>query len=81
ETTIRGAFPVWDYKQTEALLMGFDVHTNWHLSNSFNHELSLAFVNGQNLSTNKFLIDMPPFVISHKIQYKNKSWHNLAMHL
>ena len=78
ETTIRGAFPVWEFKQTEALLTGFDVNTKWTISNHFSHELGLAYVNGQNLNTNEYLIDMPPFVINNKIQYKNESWFNLV---
>lgn len=81
ETTIRGAFPVWEFKQTEALLTGFDVNTKWTISNHFSHELGLAYVNGQNLSTDEYLIDMPPFVINNKIQYKNESWFNLVAEL
>ena len=81
ETTIRGAFPVWEFKQTEALLTGFDVNTKWEISNHFSHELGMAYVNGQNLSTDEYLIDMPPFVINNKIQYKNESWFNFATEL
>lgn len=81
ETTIRGAFPVWEFKQTEALLTGFDVNTKWEISNHFSHELGLAYVNGQNLSTDEYLIDMPPFVINNKIQYKNESWFNFVSEL
>lgn len=81
ETTIRGAFPVWEFKQTEALLTGFDVNTKWEISNHFSHELGLAYVNGQNLSTDEYLIDMPPFVINNKIQFKKESWLNFVSEL
>lgn len=81
ETTIRGAFPVWEFKQTEALLTGFDVNTKWEISNHFSHELIIAYVNGQNLSTDEYLIDMPPFVITNKIQYKKESWFNFVSEL
>ena len=81
ETTIRGAFPVWEFKQTEALLIGFDFNTKWTITNHFSHELGLAYVNGQNLNTDEYLIDMPPFVINNKIQYKNESWFNLVTEL
>jgi iron complex outermembrane receptor protein len=81
ETTIRGAFPVWDYKQTEALLTGFDVNSKWTITNQFSHELGMAYVNGQNLSTDEYLIDMPPFVFNNKIQYKNESWFNFVSEL
>jgi iron complex outermembrane recepter protein len=81
ETTIRGAFPVWEFKQTEALLTGFDINTKWTISEHFSHELGLAYVNGQNLSTEAYLIDMPPFVINNKIQYKNESWFHFVSEL
>ena len=81
ETTIRGAFPVWEYKQTEALLTGFDVNTKWVISDHFSHESNLAYVKGQNLTANNYLIDIPPFVLNNKIQYKNESWFNLATEL
>ena len=81
ETTIRGAFPVWEFKQTEALLTGLDVNTTWNFSNHFSHELGMAYVNGQNLSTDEYLIDMPPFVMNNKIQYKNESWFNFVSEL
>ena len=81
ETTIRGAYPVWEFKQTEALLTGFDVNTTWNISNHFSHELGMAYVNGQNLSTDEYLIDMPPFVMNNKIQYKNESWFNFVSEL
>jgi iron complex outermembrane receptor protein len=81
ETTIRGAFPVWEFKQTEALLTGFDINTKWKITNHFSHELGMAYVNGQNLSSDDYLIDMPPFVINNKIQYKNESWFNFVSEL
>lgn len=81
ETTIRGAFPVWEFKQTEALLTGFDVNSKWDISNHFSHELGLAYINGQNLSTDAYLIDMPPFVINNKIRYKKESWFNFVSEL
>lgn len=81
ETTIRGAFPVWEFKQTEALLTGFDINSKWEISNRFSHELGLAYVNGQNLSTDEYLIDMPPFVINNKIRYKKESWFNFVSEL
>ena len=81
ETTNRGAFPVWEYKQTEALLTGFDINSKWIISDHFTHESSLAYVNGQNLTTNEYLIDMPPFVWNNKVQYKKEDWFNLVTEL
>ena len=81
ETTTRGAFPVWDFKQTEALLTGIDLSSKWNITEHFSHESNLAYVNGNNLTTDDSLIDIPPFVWNNKVQYKNESWYNLVTEL
>jgi iron complex outermembrane receptor protein len=47
ETTIRGAFPVWEYQQTNARLAGVDVQTHWKMSEQWQHDFALAYVNGR----------------------------------
>lgn len=79
ETTIRGAFPVWQYQQTNARLAGIDTQTNWKINSHWNHSFSLAYVNGRDLSDNISLIDMPPFTASTKIQYSNVKWNHFLI--
>jgi len=79
ETTIRGAFPVWEYQQTNAQLAGVDLSTNWKLSDRWKHDFSASYVNGRDLKTDKPLIDMPPLNINNKIQYARKEWHDLLL--
>ena len=81
ETTIRGAFPVWNYEQTNALLTGLDFHSSWDISNSFKHQLTFAAVNGMDLSNNRPLTAMPPLNVANKIQYSKKSFHGLVLEL
>ena len=81
ETTIRGAFLVWNYDQTNALLTGLDLHTSWEISGNWKHQLAFAAVNGFDLSNNKPLISMPPINFSNKIQYSKKSFHGLVLEL
>ena len=40
--TIRGTFPVWEYKQNDAVLYGFDYDLNFDISEnlSFNQKIS-----------------------------------------
>jgi iron complex outermembrane receptor protein len=40
ETTIRGAFPVWEYQQTNARLAGVDVQTHWKMSEQWQHDFA-----------------------------------------
>ncbi len=81
ETTIRGAFPVWEYQQTNALLSGLDFETQLKLNNNWNHQFSLALVNGRDVSNKESLIDMPPLNINNKIQFTKKEWYQLLLEL
>ena len=81
ETTIRGAFPVWEYKQTDALLIGIDISGNWVINNHFSYNGNFAYLIGRNLKTDDYLIDMPPFNTTHSIQYKNRKWKNISLEL
>lgn len=81
ETTIRGAFPVWEFQQTNARLLGIDFHSQWNISSNWQHKFSFAYVNGEDLSKNQPLIDMPPMTISTSIQYKKPEWNGLILEL
>lgn len=81
ETTIRGVFPVWEYQQTKALLIGLDFETHWKVANNWQHQFSFAYVNGKDVSNNEALIDMPPLNINNKIQFAKKEWNHLLLEL
>nr|WP_315151667.1 TonB-dependent receptor [uncultured Flavobacterium sp.] len=81
ESTIRGAFPVWEYQQTNALLLGIDVQTHWDISNQWQHSFSLGYVNGKDSRNNEPLIDMPPLNWNNKIRFSKKEWKQLILEL
>lgn len=81
ETTIRGAFPVWNYGKTNARLMGIDAQTQWEISSHWSHSFALSYVNGEDVSKNLPLIDMPPFSIKNKIHFHKKEWKGLVLDL
>jgi len=81
ETTIRGAFPVWEYQQTDARLWGIDLRSQWQINPTWKHLFSIAYVNGENLIENQPLIDMPPLNLSTSFQYKKSSWNELVLEL
>jgi iron complex outermembrane receptor protein len=54
---------------TNARLVGIDVQTHWELSDKWQHDFALAYVNGRDLSNKESLIDIPPLNLSNKIQY------------
>ncbi|TYP99147.1 iron complex outermembrane receptor protein [Tenacibaculum adriaticum] len=78
ETTLRGSFPVWNYKQTNARLTGVDltmqylINSNWALNNN------TSYILGDDLLQNRPLIDMPPFKTVNSIAYNNKKWLNFT---
>jgi iron complex outermembrane receptor protein len=81
ETTIRGAFPVWEYQQTKALLGGVDVQTNWTISSQWQHRFTMAYIKGNDLDNDEPLIDMPPFHFTNTIEFKKKEWNELLLEL
>ena len=81
ETTTRGAFPVWEYQQTNARLTGVDVQTHWKISKQWQHDFALAYVNGKDITNKESLIDIPPLNVSNKIQFAKTEWNNLKLEL
>ncbi len=81
ETTNRGAFPVWNFEQNNALLTGLDFHSVLDISNHWKHQLNFAAVNGFDLTNNLPLIAMPPINFSNKIQFSKKAFHGLVLEL
>jgi iron complex outermembrane receptor protein len=81
ETTIRGAFPVWEYQQTNALLTGIDFNSDWKITEHWQHRLLLSYVSGRDKTNDDAIIDMPPLNISNRIQFSKKEWSNLSLEL
>lgn len=81
EYTNRGAFPVWEYKQADAQLLGLDVTANWDLSAQFAYHTTFAYVYGENLDADEPLIDMPPARWGNEIRFTYKKWHDLNLGL
>ncbi|HEX8575115.1 MAG TPA: TonB-dependent receptor, partial [Flavobacterium sp.] len=79
DNTIRGTFPVWQYEQTNARLIGVDLQTNWDINNNWKHTFSLAYVNGKDLNKDQPLIDMPPLNLSNSIRFSKKEWQDLVL--
>lgn len=72
--TIRGAFPVYHYEQTQASLLGTDVATTYLFNEQWSATLKYSFLQGNNLSQNIPLINMPPNNIYGAIKYEIPEW-------
>lgn len=81
EQTIRGAFPVHEYRQINAHLFGIDINVDYQLSEMFNYSTGFAYVNGQDIENNRPIIDMAAPNWSNKIQYYNEGLRDLKISL
>lgn len=81
EFTIRGAFPVWSYRQTNAVLLGVDTsfYNNW--SSSIRTDHKFAWVRGTDIETDTPLINIPSANFTNSITYSNSKWNNFLMSL
>jgi len=68
--TIRGAFPVFKYEQTDARLVGFDAAATYLFSKKLNILAKYSYLKGQDVSKSEPLVFMPPNNIYSAINYQ-----------
>ena len=81
EQTIRGAFPVWNYLQSDSELYGVDLTLSYDFSESFNFSNKSAYTKGNNIDANRPLINIPAFNTKNSVTYKNDNWKNFSVSL
>jgi iron complex outermembrane receptor protein len=81
ETTIRGAFPVFEYRQTQALFLGVDVNAKYQISDTSEITAQFAYVHAEDITLNRPIIDIPPFNTRLKYKHTIESWNNLSVSL
>lgn len=81
EFTIRGAFPVWTYRQTNARLLGIDfsAYVDWTSQWRTDHRFSL--VKGKDTESDVALINMPAPNTTNSITFRKPEWNNLVLGL
>ncbi len=81
EFTIRGAFPVWSYRQTNAVLVGIDasLYNNW--SSQIRTDHKFAWVKGTDKEKDTPLINIPAANFTNSISYTNPKWNNFLVSL
>lgn len=81
EFTIRGAFPLWEYRQTNASLLGIDASASLNLSRALNTSHQFSIVKGLDTRGNIPLINMPAAKFTNKINYSIEKWKRLTLGL
>lgn len=81
EFTIRGAFPVWSYRQTNTELIGIDfaLYKIWTSKFRSNHKFS--WVRGTDIENDIPLINIPAANMTNSFTYTNTDWNNLDVSL
>ena len=79
--TIRGAFPVFRYEQTDASIYGLDLSSQFTIGNSLLGKLKYSYLKGDDLSNNQPLIFMPPNSAFGSMTYQPKSDIELSSNL
>lgn len=68
--TIRGAFPTFKYKQTNASFSGIDVNASYQLSKNLMYLLKGSLLRAYNHTANEWLFGMPADRIENGLQFK-----------
>lgn len=81
EQTIRGAFPVWEYRNTNAALYGVDLSINYNLNESLAYANKTAFIKGDDLKQDLDIVDIPAFNTLNELLFSKASWNNFEFKL
>ncbi|MGY5351236.1 TonB-dependent receptor [Wenyingzhuangia sp. IMCC45533] len=68
--SIRGSFPVFNYRQTNAEIFGLDLGTSYQINNHLKLGTKYSFLRGNNLSENVPLVNMPANNLFGSIDYQ-----------
>ncbi|NKI32197.1 TonB-dependent receptor [Croceivirga thetidis] len=79
EFTIRGAFPVWSYVQTDVRLLGLDAsfYSNWTTNLKSQHQFSI--VKGKDTGRDAALINVPAANIRNSLTFSKPDWKGFEL--
>ncbi|WP_079667413.1 TonB-dependent receptor [Soonwooa buanensis] len=81
QATQVGPFPVWEYRQINAKMLGVDVDVNLHLTDNLTYRGRGAYLYGQDTTNDEPLILMMPTNFSNNLEYQRKDWKNFYVNL
>lgn len=81
QQTIRGNFQVWEYRQTQAQLLGMDFDFSAQLSDQLDFVHQFSLVKGTDQTLDRPLINMPPAATTNELRYNFPNFYNLNLGL
>lgn len=79
--TVRGVFPVWDFQQVKARMMGVDADSELKFNEVLKWTSALSYVKGDDLTHQEALIVMPPLSINNALELMLPGRNNLYIQL
>ncbi|EDM42888.1 hypothetical protein SCB49_11347 [unidentified eubacterium SCB49] len=67
--TVRGNFQVWEYRQTNARLLGIDTDVSYNITDALKYINKFSLVKGYDTTKEDALINMPATNLSNRIDY------------
>ncbi len=81
QQTIRGNFQVWEYRQTDARLVGLDIDASLSFTKNLSFYHQFSFVKGYDRTLDIPLIDIPPVNTTNGFVYQNTNLNNFRLEL
>ncbi|RKN80960.1 TonB-dependent receptor [Ulvibacterium marinum] len=81
EFTIRGAFPVWGYRQTNARLLGLDASAYVDWTDHWRSEHQFSLVKGKDMENDLALINIPAANFRNKLKFTQPEWRDFEISL
>ncbi|WP_400079898.1 hypothetical protein [Winogradskyella sp. R77965] len=76
-----GAFPVWNYLQSDAELYGIDLSANYKLTDAISFTNKSSYTVGNDLENDRPIINIPAFNTRNSLSYTNDNWNNFSASL
>lgn len=76
--SLRGAFPVFNYKSTEAFFWGIDLHGKWNITDPLSYDLKASLIRAKDIGNNNFLPFIPSDRLSQTLSYGIKLSKNIS---
>ncbi len=81
QLTIRGSFPVWEYRQTNARFLGIDASTYVDWVKQLRTEHRFSWIKGSDTTTESPLINIPAANLRNTITFTKPEWKNFEVSL
>lgn len=81
QQTIRGNFQVWEYRQTNAQLLGVDIDAEFAFAENLEYIHQFSLVKGYDRARDQPLINMPPVNTKNALVYRNSNLNHLRVQL